>query len=92
MNLFNLFGTGKDLNTGIFITLNGKKVKESIADIKKAYAEASNIGMSKNKTLLSWLMGNFNKDYDLAKNLDSDTVALQKFITITHFLIILCQN
>ena len=81
MNLFNLFGTGKDLNTGIFITLNGKKVKESIADIKKAYAEASNIGMSKNKTLLSWLMGNFNKDYDLAKNLDSDTVALQKFIT-----------
>lgn len=81
MNLFNLFGTGKDLNTGTFITLNGKKVKESIADIKKAYAEASNIGMSKNKTLLSWLMGNFNKDYDLAKNLDSDTVALQKFIT-----------
>lgn len=81
MNLFNLFGTGKDLNTGTFITLNGKKVKESIADIKKAYAEASNIGMSKNRTLLSWLMGNFNKDYDLAKNLDSDTVALQKFIT-----------
>lgn len=79
MNLFNLFGTGKNLNTGTFITLNGKKVKESIADIKKAYAEASNIGMSKNKTLLSWLMGNFNNDYDLAKNLDSDTVTLQKF-------------
>ena len=35
--------------------------------------------MSKNKTLLSWLMGNFNNDYDLAKNLDSDTVTLQKF-------------
>lgn len=80
MNLFNLFGTGNDLNTGSFITLNGKKVKESIADIKKAYAEADNLGISKNGTLLSWLMGNFNKDYDLAKELDSDTVALQKFI------------
>lgn len=79
MNLFNLFGTGQDLNTGAFITLNGKKLKESIADIKKAYAEAENMDGSKRKTLFSWLMGNFNKDYDLAKDLDSDVAALQKF-------------
>lgn len=79
MNLFNLFGTGQDLNTGAFITLNGKKLKESIADIKKAYAEAENMDGSKRKTIFSWLMGNFNKDYDLAKDLDSDVVALQKF-------------
>ena len=79
MNLFNLFGTGLDLNTGAFITLNGKKLKESIADIKKAYAEAENMDGSKRKTIFSWLMGNFNKDYDLAKDLDSDVAALQKF-------------
>lgn len=79
MNLFNLFGTGQDLNTGAFITLNGKKVKESIADIKKAYAEAENMDGSKKGTIFSWLMGNFNKDYDLAKDLDSDVAALQKF-------------
>lgn len=77
--LFNLFGTGQDLNTGAFITLNGKKLKESIADIKKAYAEAENMDGSKRKTIFSWLMGNFNKDYDLAKDLDSDVAALQKF-------------
>lgn len=79
MNLFNLFGTGQDLNTGAFITLNGKKLKESIADIKKAYAEAENMDGSKRKTIFSWLMGNFNKDYALAKDLDSDVAALQKF-------------
>ena len=79
MNLFNLFGTGQDLNTGAFITLNGKKLKESIADIKKAYAEAENMDGSKRKTIFSWLMGNFNKDSDLAKDLDSDVAALQKF-------------
>jgi hypothetical protein len=79
LNLFNLFGTGQDLNTGAFITLNGKKLKESIADIKKAYAEAENMDGSKRKTIFSWLMGNFNKDYDLAKDLDSDVAALQKF-------------
>lgn len=79
MNPFNLFGTGQDLNTGAFITLNGKKLKESIADIKKAYAEAENMDGSKRKTIFSWLMGNFNKDYDLAKDLDSDVAALQKF-------------
>lgn len=79
MNLFNLFGTGQDLNTGAFITLNGKKLKESIADIKKAYAEAENMDGSKRKTIFSWLMGNFNKGYDLAKDLDSDVAALQKF-------------
>ena len=52
MNLFNLFGTGQDLNTGAFITLNGKKLKESIADIKKAYAEAENMDGSKRKTMI----------------------------------------
>lgn len=29
--------------------------------------------------MLSWLAGNFNNDYDFAKNLDSDTKALQAF-------------
>lgn len=30
-------------------------------------------------TLFSWLAGDFNKDYDLAKDLDKDVVALQEF-------------
>lgn len=37
------------------------------------------MGVTKKGTLFSWLTGNFNNDYDLAKNLDSDTKALQAF-------------
>lgn len=80
MNLFNLFGTGQDLNTGAFITLNGKKVKESIKDFRKAFSEANLLGGTKKGTLFSWLTGNFNNDYDLAKDLDNDVVALQAFM------------
>ena len=79
MNLFNLFGTGNDLTTGSFITLNGKKVKDSIADLRKAFAEANLLGSTKKGTVFSWLVGNFNKDYDFAKDLDKDVVALQEF-------------
>lgn len=79
MNLFNLFGTGNDLNTGTFLTLNGKRAKDSIEDFRKAFSEANDMGVTKKGTLFSWLNGNFNNDYDLAKNLDSDTKALQAF-------------
>lgn len=79
MNLFNLFGTGNDLNTGTFLTLNGKRAKDSIEDFRKAFSEANDMGVTKKGTLFSWLTGNFNNDYDLAKNLDSDTKALQAF-------------
>ena len=82
MNLFNLLGTGQDLNTGSFVTLNGKAWRESIADFRKAFTEANNMGGTKKGKLLSWLAGNFNSDYDLAKNLDTDTVALQKFLEV----------
>ena len=82
MNLFNLLGTGQDLNTGSFVTLNGKALRESIADFRKAFTEANNMGGTKKGTLLSLLAGNFNSDYDLAKNLDTDTVALQKFLKV----------
>lgn len=74
-----MFGTGNDLNTGSFVTLNGKRWRESISDLKKAFAEANDMGVTKKGTVLSWLTGNFNNDYDLAKNLDSDTKALQAF-------------
>ena len=37
------------------------------------------MGTSKTGTVLSWLMGNFNKDYDFVKDLTADTFALQKF-------------
>ena len=37
------------------------------------------MGVTKKGTVLSWLAGNFNNDYDFAKNLDSDTKALQAF-------------
>lgn len=74
-----MFGTGNDLNTGSFVTLNGKRWRESISDLKKALAEANDMGVAKKGTVLSWLTGNFNNDYDLAKNLDSDTKALQAF-------------
>lgn len=80
MNLFNLLGTGQDLNTGSFVTLNGKALEDSIADIEKALAKAESLGSSKAGTVISWLMGNFNKDYDLAKDLTADTFALQKFM------------
>ena len=79
MNLFNMFGTGEDLNTGAFVTLNGKRFSESISDIKKALSEVDSMGTSKTGTVLSWLMGNFNKDYDFVKDLTADTFALQKF-------------
>lgn len=82
MNLFNLLGTGQDLNTGSFVTLNGKALRESIADFRKAFTEANNMGGTKKGTLLSLLAGNFNSDYDLAKNLDTDIVALQKFLKV----------
>jgi hypothetical protein len=74
-----LFGTGNDLNTGTFLTLNGKRAKDSIEDFRKAFSEANDMGVTKKGTLFSWLTGNFNNDYDLAKNLDSDTKALQAF-------------
>lgn len=74
-----MFGTGNDLNTGSFVTLNGKEWRESITDFRKALAEANDMGVTKKGTVLSWLTGNFNNDYDLAKNLDSDTKALQAF-------------
>lgn len=80
MNLFNLFGTGNDLNTGTFLTLNGKRAKDSIEDFIKAFSEANLLGGTKKGILFSWLTGNFNNDYDLAKDLDNDVVALQAFI------------
>lgn len=80
MNLFNLFGTGNDLNTGTFLTLNGKRAKDSIEDFRKAFSEANDMGVTKKETLFSWLTGNFNNDYDLAKDLDNDVVALQAFM------------
>ena len=81
MNLFNLFGTGNDLNTGTFLTLNGKRAKDSIKDFRKAFSEANLLGGTKKGTLFSWLTGNFNNDYDLAKDLDNDVVALQAFMS-----------
>lgn len=77
MNLFNLFGTGNDLNTGTFLTLNGKELRESITDFRKALAEANDMGVTKKGTVLSWLAGNFNNDYDFVKDLDADTEALK---------------
>lgn len=79
MNLFNLFGTGNDLNTGTFLTLNGKRAKDSIEDFRKAFSEANDMGVTKKGTLFSWLTGNFNNDYDFVKDLDADTEALKKF-------------
>ena len=81
LNLFNLFGTGNDLNTGTFLTLNGKRAKDSIEDFRKAFSEANLLGGTKKGTLFSWLTGNFNNDYDLAKDLDNDVVALQAFMS-----------
>lgn len=81
MNLFNLFGTGNDLNTGTFLTLNGKRAKDSIKDFRKAFSEANLLGGTKKGILFSWLTGNFNNDYDLAKDLDNDVVALQAFMS-----------
>jgi len=79
LNLFNLFGTGNDLNTGTFLTLNGKRAKDSIEDFRKAFSEANDMGVTKKGTLFSWLTGNFNNDYDFVKDLDADTEALKKF-------------
>ena len=82
MNLFNLVGTGQDLNTGAFVTVNGKQWKESLNDLVQAFKEANNLGATKKGTVLSWLAGNFNKDYDFVKDLNADTEALQKFMKV----------
>ena len=76
-----MFGTGNDLNTGSFVTLNGKRWRESISDLKKAFAEANDMGSTKKGTLFAWLTGNFDKDYDIAKNLDTDILAIKRFNT-----------
>lgn len=82
MNLFNLVGTGQDLNTGAFVTVNGKQWKESLNDLVQAFKEANNLGATKKGTVLSWLAGNFNKDYDFVKDLNADTEALQNFMDV----------
>lgn len=82
MNLFNLVGTGQDLNTGAFVTVNGKQWKESLNDLVQAFKEANNLGATKKGTVLSWLAGNFNKDYDFIKDLNADTEALQNFMDV----------
>ena len=68
------------MNTGTFLTLNGKRAKDSIEDFRKAFSEANLLGGTKKGTLFSWLTGNFNNDYNLAKDLDNDVVALQAFM------------
>ena len=85
MNLFNLVGTGQDLNTGAFVTVNGKQWKESLNDLVQAFKEANNLGATKKGTVLSWLAGNFNKDYDFVKDLNADTEALQNFMDWLHY-------
>ena len=65
------------MNTGTFLTLNGKELRESITDFRKALAEANDMGVTKKGTVLSWLAGNFNNDYDFVKDLDADTEALK---------------
>ncbi len=82
MNLFNLVGTGQDLSTGAFVTVNGKQWKESLNDLVQVFKEANNLGATKKGTVLSWLAGNFNKDYDFVKDLNADTEALQKFMEV----------
>lgn len=82
MNLFNLVGTGQDLSTGAFVTVNGKQWKESLNDLVQVFKEANNLGATKKGTVLSWLAGNFNKDYDFVKDLNADTEALQKFMKV----------
>lgn len=67
------------MNTGAFVTLNGKRWRESISDFKKAFAEANDMGSTKNGILFAWLTGNFDKDYDIAKNLDTDILAIKRF-------------
>lgn len=75
-------GTGQDLNTGAFVTVNGKQWKESLNDLVQAFKEANNLGATKKGTVLSWLAGNFNKDYDFVKDLNADTEALQNFMDV----------
>lgn len=50
-----MWGTGNDLNTGSFVTLNGEKVKDSIADFRKAFSEANLLGgTKKERYFLGW--------------------------------------
>lgn len=80
MNLFNLVGTGQDLKTGAFVTVNGKQWKESLNDLVQAFKEANDSGLTKKGTLFAWLTGNFNSDYNFAENLQKDLTALESFI------------
>ena len=62
--------------------MGGVASSAGLRAIVQAFKEANNLGATKKGTVLSWLAGNFNKDYDFVKDLDADTEALQKFMKV----------
>lgn len=57
-----------------------KEQKILLKILEKPFLKLIFWAAQKKGTLFSWLTGNFNNDYDFAKDLDNDVVALQAFM------------
>lgn len=92
LNLLNMFGTGKDVDTGkAYVTFLGQESKKTVADIKTAFTELEQIGKysgngasvnDKGGLLGAFLLGNANTDYNITGSLKADCNALTEYFRL----------
>ena len=92
LNLLNMFGTGKDVDTGkAYVTFLGQESKKTVADIKTAFTELEQIGKysgngasvnDKGGLLGAFLLGNANTDYNISGSLKADCNALTEYFRL----------
>lgn len=92
LNLLNIFGTGKDVDTGkAYVTFLGQESKKTVADIKTAFTELEQIGKysgngasvnDKGGLLGAFLLGNANTDYNISGSLKADCNALTEYFRL----------
>jgi hypothetical protein len=92
LNLLNMFGTGKDIDTGkAYVTFLGQESKKTVADIKTAFTELEQVGKysgngasvnDKGGLLGAFLLGNANTDYNISGSLKADCNALTEYFRL----------
>ena len=92
LNLLNMFGTGKDVDTGkAYVTFLGQESKKTVADIKTAFTELEQVGKysgngtsvnDKGGLLGAFLLGNANTDYNISGSLKADCNALTEYFRL----------
>lgn len=90
LNLLNMFGTGKDVNTGnTYMTFLGKEALTARDDVKAVINEVEKLknaagqSISINDTAGIWgafLLGKNNQNYDFSKSLGNDIIALRAYL------------